>query len=91
MKQTKIDALIAEAYIKVLESPQTMPAPVKPKAPPVPGTPGTKPATPKRHPLQPTQPGISPRPKAKGAEDEESPELKKFINKRKARITKYKM
>ena len=88
MKQTKIDALIAEAYNKVLESPQTMPAPVKPKAPPAPGTPGTKPATPKRHPLQPTQPGISPKPKA---ENEESPELKRFVNNRKARITKYKM
>lgn len=87
MKQTKIDALIAEAYNRVLESPQTMPIPVKPKISPAPGTPNTKPNTPKRHPLQPTQPGISPRPKA---ENEESPDLNRFINKRKARITRYK-
>lgn len=78
MKQTKEDQFIAESYFKVYsESPQTMPAPVKPSTPTKPDTP-SKPAKP-ADPFFP-KPGIQPRPKAGNRS------LNRFIGKR----TRYK-
>jgi hypothetical protein len=56
---------IVESRKPVKESPQTMPAPTKPKAPPAPGTKPTTPAQPAK-PADPffPKPGQSPRPKA---------------------------
>jgi hypothetical protein len=58
------------------EAPQTAPAPTRPATPTIPGTPTTKPGRP--HPLTPTRPGISPRPKAEGSQDD----VQKFLAKR---------
>ncbi len=57
------NAVLGKKHVK--ESPQTMPAPTKPKAPPAPGTKPTTPAQPAK-PADPffPKPGQSPRPKA---------------------------
>ena len=84
-----LDKELSDIYVNLVESknvlkesPQTLPAPVKPEAPPMPGT---KPGTPTK-PSKPAdpffpKPGQSPRPKAKGNKS-----LDRFIAKR----TKYK-
>ena len=73
----RVDDILKLDKTNLKEAPAPAPAPVKTPATPitVPGTPSTKPG--RTHPLTPTQPGISPRPKAEGADD-----IQKFITKR---------
>jgi hypothetical protein len=75
---------LIESKSTLKESPQTMPAPVKPKAPPVPGTkPDTDTPTKPARPADPffPKPGQAPRPKARNNKS-----LDRFVAKR----TKYK-